>query len=320
MTLRPQYHFDDSGLVPFRVPHHELRGPRAQSMYQRKPIVNRTTLIVRSACRKSDRTAGGRSPRSVRLGASVGALALLVALGQVAGPAAVAAADQDSPSEPAGYSGSRWWPRVEEVDASLREEKWRRGLRRAEQVLDEVVRRSWEEPDLQKVLAMLSAQRAVAEAALGREEAALWHWHTALNLDPSVKSTLDDYGEAAELLRDNPLRRRGHLPDGTVPPPRFATPGYEPVAVIRPPTTGLFENASVRDERVPPVSLELVVGEDGRLRYPVVTSPWVHPVVLYWTLDQCFSVDYEIRPARIDGRPIEELEEIEMEFETTDRW
>lgn len=279
---------------------------------------------------RTGRTVG--HPRR-RAGSAAGALALLLLLsGTVPRAWAVAAPFQESqrvqdlregeerPSGPAGYAGSRWWPLVLDVDASLGEERWKRALHAAEDLLDQVVRRSWEEPDLKTVLATLSVQRAVAEAALGRKDAALWHWYAALNLDPSVEAKLDDYGEAADLLRGVPLRLRGRLPDGTVPPTRFTTPGYEPVTVVRPPSIGLFENASVRGRQLRPVSLEVVVGENGRLHQPLVTSPWVHPVVVYWTLERCFSADYEVRPARIDGRPIVDLADIEMEFETSDRW
>ncbi len=288
---------------------------------------------------RPSRAAHGTVRRTVnrrrRGGVLAGAPATLLLIGLAAGPSAAAVPVQEDgrgqaveetrpvPSGPVGYKGSRWWPQVEETEELLRKERWKQGLRAIEELLDQVVRRSWEEPDLAAVLASLSVERAVAEAALGRTEAALWHWHAALNLAPSVEAIearLGDYGEVADLLRGVPLRRRGRLPDGTVPPPRFTTPGYEPVTVVRPPSTGMFENASLRGRQVQPVSLEVVVGEDGRLSRPLVTSRWVHPVVVYWTLERCLTADYEIRPARIGGRPVADLEEIEMEFEATEPW
>jgi hypothetical protein len=238
----------------------------------------------------------------------------------VTGAAAGSVSDRQEPSGPPGYEGSRWWGEVEEVAALLVEARWKRGLARSEELADRVVRRSWHEPDLARVLAALSVQRAVAESALGRDDDARWHVGVALNLEPAATERLERYGEAAEPLRGVSLRREGHLPDGTVPPVRFTTPGYEPVEVVRPPSTGDFANVQAPHERFPSVTVEVVVGEDGRVRHPVVLSSWVNPVVIYWTLERIRTADYEIRPARIDGEPIAALERIEMEFEQTSRW
>jgi hypothetical protein len=227
---------------------------------------------------------------------------------------------QEGGDEAAGYEGSRWWDDVEEIEALLQDAKWRRGLRLGQELIGRVVRRSWHEPDLARVLATLEVQRAVAESALGRDDAALWHYQVALNLEASAVERLERYGEEADPLRGVSLREQGRLPDGSTPPVRFVTPGYEPVQVVRPPSTGDFANVQAPHERFPSVTVEVVVDEGGTVRFPVVLSPWVNPVVIHWTLERIRTADYEIRPARVDGEPILSLEEIEMEFEQTSRW
>jgi hypothetical protein len=61
-------------------------------------------------------------------------------------------------------------------------------------------------------LALPVARLAVAEAGLGREADALWHWQVARNLDPRPLSAeeLRAFGPPGELLE-----RRSYATDGT---------------------------------------------------------------------------------------------------------
>lgn len=258
----------------------------------------------------------GRDGGSAGTGRLCAALALFVL---VAG--GLPAAEAQRRDTPPGYEGSRWWDEIEEIDERFfRKEKWKKGLRQTVELVDRVTRTSWREPDLHRVLAALDVQRAIFESALGRDEAARWHVHTALNLDPSARDRLNRYGERAAPLRGISLREEGRLPDGSRPSHRFATSGYEPVEVVRPPSTGDFANVWARREQFPEVLVEVIVGEDGRVRQPVLLSTWVPPVVAHWTLERIHTADYEIRPARIDGEPIAELETLLMAFDQASVW
>ena len=251
--------------------------------------------------------AGGSTP-SGRL------VAALVLSALVAGPLFAGGAQRSE--APLGYEGSRWWDDVEEIEHRFVDGgKWKKGLRETVELIDRVTRRSWDESDLGEVFAALDVLRAVFESALGHEEAARWSVHSALNLDPSVLERLERYGDRGDPLRGISLREKGRLPDGTRPPPRFATAGYEPVEVVEEPSMGDFVNVRAEQERLPGVTVEVVIGVDGRPRHPVVVSTWVNPVVVHWTLERIRTADFEIRPARIDGEPVVELEEIEMDFE-----
>lgn len=263
--------------------------------------------------RRPVRGRGGGSAGTGRLCAALALFALVVG--------ALPAGGTQRLESQLGYEGSRWWDEIAEIDERFfREEKWKKGLRRTVELLDRVIRSSWREPDLHRVLAALDVQRAIFESVLGRDQAARWHVHTALNLDPSAPDRLGRYGERAAPLRGISLREEGRLPDGSRPSHRFATSGYEPVEVVRPPSTGDFANVWARREQFPEVQVEVVVGVDGRVRQPVLISTWVPPVVAHWTLERIRTADYEIRPARIDGEPIVEVETIRMEFDQASVW
>ena len=65
-------------------------------------------------------------------------------------------------------------------------------------------------------LAGAVARLAVAEAGLGREDDAVWHWHIAQNLAGAALSdkTLASFGKAGALLVRHPLRRVDEAPPG----------------------------------------------------------------------------------------------------------
>jgi hypothetical protein len=65
-------------------------------------------------------------------------------------------------------------------------------------------------------LARSVARLALAEAGLGRQEDALWHWGAAQNLDHAALSPaeLAAFGAAGELLARHPLRRLDETPAG----------------------------------------------------------------------------------------------------------
>ena len=64
--------------------------------------------------------------------------------------------------------------------------------------------------------------------------------------------------------------------------------------------------------------LEVLADPEGRIRHPVVLSPWSHPVVIQWGLDNLRQMG-RLRPARSDGEAVPALQEIELEVETKGR-
>lgn len=226
-----------------------------------------------------------------------------------------------SPSPPAdaqvGVSPARWWDEVDRVGEVLEAGKWKKAAKRAGELREEVVRRSWRQPDLAQVLAELAFQLAVARANLNQDYEAVWEWHTALNFERMrgrreiIERDLAPYGRAAELLAAHPLRARGEYPPGydavDVRPDR----DYEPPAPPGEFALTCLTNTTATREAVEPVTVEVLVDADGRLRHPVLLSPWSHPVVIQWTFDNVVRAS-PYRPARMEEGRVAVLQEIEL--------
>lgn len=219
----------------------------------------------------------------------------------------------------AAPTASRWWDEVARVRNLLDDGKWHKAARRAVALREELVGSSWREPDLGAVLAELAFQAAVARAGLGEDEAALWEWHSALNLErlggrsELAGRDLSRYGRAAGLFAGHPLRAEGEIPPGHRPasprPDRdWEPPGPREGFVLAP-----LENSGAAREWPDPVVFELLIDRDGALRYPVLVSLWSHPVVVQWALDNLRRAA-PFQPARMEGEPVEVLWRIELDL------
>jgi hypothetical protein len=95
------------------------------------------------------------------------------------------------------------------IDVQLRRGEWA-PARDAVLSLIEGIRASLDASELASAVARL----ALAEAGMGQQEDALWHWHVALNLDRAVLSpeALASFGSPGDLLARHPLRQPGAAP------------------------------------------------------------------------------------------------------------
>jgi hypothetical protein len=189
-------------------------------------------------------------------------------------------------------------PRLEAIDAQLRQGEWE-VARAASLTMIEVASRSLAVYPLAGAVARL----ALAEAGLGRQEDAVWHWHVALNLDRSVLSAreLAAFGPPGELLARNPLRRLNEAP-GDLAVARAEDPqgGFVPerrtqgeIPELSPEVKVLF---------VPKVlQVQVVVGPDGRVLQPVIAVGGA-PGVAWEVLEVLRGWRFE--PASREGRPV----------------
>lgn len=100
-----------------------------------------------------------------------------------------------------------WRAGLREVDEKLRAGKWADAEKRARRLGSEIVAGAGTGEGAAYSLAVASAFRAIAEANLGREEEAVWHWDMALNLFPEIgKTDVSPYGPQAAELRQRILR------------------------------------------------------------------------------------------------------------------
>lgn len=217
---------------------------------------------------------------------------------------------------------SRWWSEIDRVDERLRKGRWQKAERMLARLRPEVMRVSWREPDLGQVLSELAFQAAVIHANRVEDEAAVWEWHVAQaherlagaarGAPPLTERDLAPYGRAAELLPASPLRERGEAPPGEELPGGTLFTDFEPAIA---PDHALLPlgNVAVARVRLLPVTLEVWVDREGRVRQPVVTSRWSPPVIRQWGFDNLRAMA-PFTPARLKGEPVGSLEEVELEL------
>jgi hypothetical protein len=214
---------------------------------------------------------------------------------------------------------SAWWPEVEEVEKTLLAGNYRRAEKQARRLGEEIQGKSWHGADLRDVLSRVALQQALAEANLGRRREALWHWHTALNIDPHIAEwDLSPYGDAAKLLVEFPLRREGVMPPGFEN--RRPRPGEEALRPRAPrfEALAILNNTGAYIDRPGRFAAEVVVDKGGLLHHPVVLSTQHNPVIYYATLEWLLRLP-PFGPATVGGEPVDQLLDLDVQFHFN-RW
>ncbi len=210
---------------------------------------------------------------------------------------------------------------MEKVEAKLRQGKWKSALAHTERVIKTVLGRTWYGKELRQMVADLALYQALAEANLGRDGPAIWHWHIAQNLDfRIVKRDLAPYGEAGKLLYEHPLRARGEVPVPFEVPDHYpGGPPYE--GPDRPRMRSIPEvlnNTGAVQEGSGDFKVELLIDEQGEMHQPVVISSHLHPIIIYASLEWLRRMPAFV-PARYKGEPADALETFTVSFKVS-RW
>jgi TonB family protein len=202
-----------------------------------------------------------------------------------------------------------WKAGLREVDEKLRAKKWEEAEKQARKMGYAVIREAGTGEGAAYSLAVVSAFRAIAEAGLGREEDAAWHWDMALNLFPDISKTkVSPYGPEAVELQARRLRTFEPAPAGQQM--REVEGGKwlaeEGAEIIAPkPVKYPYPNfpEGLRQLRTPGLlTLEIIIGPDGRPRNPVVLGlSGGGPAMKYVALDALREWRFE--PAQINGKP-----------------
>lgn len=201
----------------------------------------------------------------------------------------------------------RWKGQLERTSKRLDAGKYEAAERQAAELAREMAAKLLPGEAAEKLLALATAYQAVAEAGLGREEDALWHWVIAQNLNPAFRTApLDRFGEPGVLLARHRLRKAGEPPAGLG--------GSGEVQVVEEAGAGLTPPIPVGEPPVPlppdelapfwigdPTRVEAVIDGEGRLRAPVVLQG-VLPGKVYLGLETLRTWRFE--PARMGGEAV----------------
>ena len=158
------------------------------------------------------------------------------------------------------------------------------------------------------LMGMVMTYRAVAEAGLGSEEAAIWHWQVAQQLFPDLQGfDMGRFGGVTSVLRDRPPR----LPDEGVPgsidehalqPPRKL---HAPSPEF--PTARRYRGALVD------VVVQVIIDTAGVPRDPVILESKGEPTLVAAALEALRLWRFE--PARRDGAPVPILYRLTVRFQ-----
>ena len=218
-----------------------------------------------------------------------------------------------------GASREAYEAELEKIDALAREQKWKPAGKRARKLATTIVQHSWYDKDLEKLLAEVSFQQAASLANLDQRETAIWYWHIAQNLDFRIRQKdLTPYGEASKLLREFPLRAVGEVPAGFRTHPHTGRTHSSPPSMPRFPAPKILTNTGSTIDRPGDFKVELVIDEQGAMHHPVVLSPHLHPIVIYFVLESILDFP-NVEPATFDGEPVDCLFDLVVRF-TVQRW
>ncbi len=197
---------------------------------------------------------------------------------------------------------SRWTTRLDESEAALtRGDHWR-SLQVSNRLIKEMIGRLGPGQGSTEIFGITLMHKALASAGLGRNEDALWDWHTVLALYPAFKDRdLSAYGNAGKFLMDNRDVGSSKTSD-----PKEATPATTPAATAKMTTPKIKRKVH---PRYPEGARQFGVGGDlvvqvtitteGKVTSPVLVKTLPAPTLSYVALDAVRQWRFE--PGKLDG-------------------
>ena len=206
---------------------------------------------------------------------------------------------------PAGSADTvAWNKQLETIEHDLAAAKWDSALASAQRLADAIVQESSRRSENRRPLAWAAAYEALAEAGLGRDKAAQWHWYLAQNLDPAVRQIdLSRYDVAGKTLRRHHL-----LPAAEQHPLTDAyDPESNPGLFRHPQRTGVVypkrpRALSEHDRFSHAVFVQLTIDDQGEISQPLVMDANNYPGLVYNAFEAL--KDWSFEPATHRGEPV----------------
>ena len=203
-----------------------------------------------------------------------------------------------------------WHQRLGKVEDALAGGDWQAARDRSVALRSKMVRKVVQAHELLPLAARTLALQAIAEANLGQNRAAEWHWLAAQGFVTGLPSMdLGGAGRARDLLAGLSVDQ---LPSGVVPQGVAGSAGrYQPVQIRRSVTPEL-PKALQRADLVGAVILDVVVDARGRPRRPHVVDPGPVPTMAFPVLEALRH--WVFIPARQDGQPVAVLYQLRIDY------
>jgi hypothetical protein len=205
----------------------------------------------------------------------------------------------------------RWAKEIARLEKSLEKGDWKGTLDRAVRVRQSMIERIDEAEELIKPLAQTLALQALAEANLGRDDDAIWHWQAAqIWLDGLEKKDLSAYARAQEVLASP---ADGSLPPGAMGAmPLPDEPGRYQQVRIRQAVHPVFPSSLRKSGKEGKVRVRLIIGADGRARQPSVLAAGIVPSMAFPVLEALRNWLFD--PASEGKRPVAVEYELEIQY------
>jgi TonB family protein len=198
----------------------------------------------------------------------------------------------------------RWAKEVARLEERLAKKDWKETLDRSVDLRRKMLERIDEAGELIKPLAQTLALQALAEANLGRDDDALWHWQAAQSwLEGLDRKDLTPYGRAREILA-NP-------PSPPAAPALVGKGSYQPVR-IRQAVHPVYPGSLRKTGKEGKVRVRLIIGPDGRPSRPAVLASGIVPSMAFPVLDALRTWLFD--PATDAKRPLAVEYEVEIRY------
>lgn len=151
------------------------------------------------------------------------------------------------------------------------------------------------------IFAITISHKALALAGLGRNEDAIWYWHEALSLRPSLaKSDIRDYGAPGAFLDSHPL--------APVAPTKFAKSSEAPLpgSIVAPKVKTRVEPRYPEGARLfrerGTIIVQSNIGADGIIHDARILQALPAPTMSHAVMEALHRWQFE--PALKDGQPV----------------
>jgi len=203
-----------------------------------------------------------------------------------------------------GPDPRKWPPLLADSATNLKAGKYEKALAVLKRLTVEMLDVLADQKDAGNTFGVVLTQRAIAEAGLGRQEEALWLWHTALSVQPNlVDSDLSPFGAPAAFLKQNLIVR----------PPKAETSGVGAVhPVVTKSRNPKYPDGAYAAGLVGTIEIEVEVDTRGMARAPRVIKAPRGPTFVFAAFEAI--KDWRFTPGSVGGEPVPVVLVIEFSF------
>jgi TonB family protein len=193
---------------------------------------------------------------------------------------------------------TRWKTSLDQSAAALTKGDHGRALKISNGLIEEMVSRLGPGEGSTEIFGLALTHKALASAGAGRNEDALWHWHTVLTLYPAYRNRdLSAYGNPGKFLMEN---RNVRSPSTFNP--KTAAPGTM-VNATPPKVTRRVEPRYPAGAKHFGVGgtlvVEVIITTEGKVTSPILVKTLPAPTLSYVALEAVRQWRFE--PGKIDG-------------------